>query len=49
MLSLKVIENAILANEKKDSLFIKLFTQKKKIIDMMSNGQLDAEKYKKLQ
>lgn len=38
MFSLKVIEDAILMHESDTKTFIKLFSQKEKIIQLMQNG-----------
>jgi hypothetical protein len=49
MFSLRVLDDALLEHNEDDDLFLKLFAQKQKIIDMAKNGELDAKKYLKLQ
>lgn len=49
MFSLKVLDESLTEYAQNDKLFLKLFAQKQKIIDMMQSGKISAEKYKKLQ
>jgi len=44
-----VLDDALAEHANNERLFVKLFAQKQKIIEMMQNGKLDALKYKKLQ
>ena len=39
MLSLKIIDDALLMEGEDDSLFVKLFAQKQKIINLMKEGK----------
>jgi len=49
MFSLRVLDDALLEHSEDDELFIRLFNQKQKIIDMEKNGELDGKKYLKMQ
>lgn len=49
MFSLKVLDDTLADCKNNDKLYIKVFSQKQKILDLMKDGKLDATKYKKLQ
>lgn len=49
MYSLKVLDNTLLMQGDNDKVFLKVFAQKLKLVDLYKNGKLDAKKYKALQ